>query len=175
MVPTYCTKVKLWPLIKQTQINIHLQSAPWCFNSLPFSLWSHPTISPTLKMCMKALYVFLNKCVLKNWIKTYRAPLYLSHPQTLPNIPHFGLSAPPSGFNTNYHPNTRFWSLKLDFWRVLQIIHFLRSVPHAYEFALYILEKLCSNASMIQHFLSLSNVLLINLSNWRLQLHYIQK
>lgn len=50
----------------------------------------------------------------------------------------------------------------LDFWRVLQIIHFLQSLPLPLVFprALSPLEKLCSDKGWINHFLSLTYSLL---------------
>lgn len=71
---------KLWAQLEQHQTNIPLQSAMWCYDSLPLELKAHPFIGNTIKQCLQA--------TLQTSLTTTESPLtpILGNPKFPPGI-----------------------------------------------------------------------------------------
>lgn len=132
---------KLWTHLEQQFSTIPFHRAPWCFRALPSILKAHPIIGPTLMVC---------QTLCKNLaITTTKSPLYpvLGNPDFLSGLrggPFHSLLD--SGyFQVSHFLNSDSWPsipdlmqldgrFALDFWRTLQLHHFLWTLGSPTEY-----------------------------------------
>lgn len=130
-------EIKLWAQIEQHQSTIPLQTAIWCWDSLPLDLKSHPLIGNTIKQCLQA--------TLQASLTTKESPLtpILGNPkfppginsrqfQTLKDSNYVGASQSVRQDKWPSIPELMdpIGPFKLEFWSAVQIHHFLQTFPN---------------------------------------------
>lgn len=160
---------KLWTLLEQTQSIIPLNRLPWCHNSLPRMLKNHPLIGVTSRICASLFtHAKLTSC---------NSPLrpILGTPDFTPGYldPVFR-SLRERGYSQSSHfsANGRWPTVEelmnpvgqycLDFWRALQLKHYLSTLPapEGTEQTLMTFEALCTEEGTLPHALSVTYHLL---------------
>lgn len=160
---------KLWTQIEQTQCEIHLNRAPWCYTCLPTDIKQHPLIGNTSKICAQIIS--------KSPLSSSNSPLYpiLENPRFLPGVEDvvFRRLGETGRFQASHFSVAGRWytiaelsdpvgPFRLDFLRARQLGHFLHSLkpPVHNEQSLTTLEELCNTSGTITHTLSLTYSLL---------------
>lgn len=148
---------------KQAQSVTPLHRAPWCYSALPMTIKRHPLIGTTTKVC--------SHLISQTSIPSRNFPLLpiLGNPQFEPglhNIIFRGLSD--AGlFQASHFSALERWKtiaeltdtagpFRLDFFRALQLCHFLSHLPPPSDPSqpLITLEGYCTETGVLPHILS---------------------
>lgn len=161
---------KLWPGLEQAQSSALLQRAAWCYKDLPTITRAHPVIGPTLKIGFELFS--------KGKLLAIISPLFpiLGNPQFEPGLRKGNFTAlmEQGIFQASHFLTGEAWptifslttgSLPycLDFWRAVQLRHFLNTLilPSSYGCTLTIFEEYCNGSSVFHQTLSKTYALLV--------------
>lgn len=174
---------KLWTRLEQTQSDIPLNRAPWCYDRLPSTVKTHPLIGVTIRTCA-ALFTRFRLISLVSPLRPilgtpeftpgYTDPVF----QSLRDLKyfqasHFILDGKWPTISELMSPSGPF---HLDFWRAAQLNHFLKTLPspRSFDQTLTTYKTYCSEEDTMPHALSATYQLLITpLDDFRL--HYIDE
>lgn len=154
---------KLWPRLEQSQSNISLIRAPWCYPSISNDMKNHPLVGLTVQICSSLFSKFS--------LTSIHSPLYpiLGNPAFPPGIQDsvFYSLRQDGYFQASHFIIQGNWPslselmdetglFKLDCWRALQLTHFLWSLPSPDKFGqnLTRYETYCSGEGVLPHALS---------------------
>lgn len=158
---------KLWPGQEQAQSSALLQRAAWCYKDLPTITRAHPVIGPTLKIGFELFS--------KGKLSAIISPLFpiLGNPQFEPGLRkgNFMALMEQGIFQASHFLTGEAWptifslttgSLPycLDFWRAVQLRHFLNTLS-SYGRTLTIFEEYCNGSGVFHQTLSKTYALLI--------------
>lgn len=163
---------KIWPKIEQSQCEVPLRRAVWCFGDLSSALKKHPTLGPTLRICSRICSTTL--------LSSVNSPLYpiVGNPRFPPGLQEgpFRKLSDSQCFQASHFiqiatgtwpslpeltsSNDRFC---LDFWSAAQLRHFLNTLPPPDRFqrTLTPLEQLCEGTGPCSHLISQMYALLV--------------
>lgn len=161
---------KLWTQIEQAQSSFPLNRTPWCHADLPFDTRRHPLIGCTISLCA---HLFSRNSL--SHVNSSLRPI-LGNPRFMPGMTDLKFhTLKELGFHQASHFSTAgHWrtltelsdstgQYKLDFFRALQLHHFLNTMnpPNTTDMPLTTLEEICTETGTILHTLSLMYKLLI--------------
>lgn len=161
---------KLWTQIEQAQSSFPLNRTPWCHEDLPFDIRRHPLIGCTISLCA---HLFSQNSlshansslrpILGNPLFTPGMSVLKFHTLRelgLHQASHFSTAG---RWRTLTELSDSSGQYKLDFFRALQLHHFLNTInpPNTTDMPLTTLEEICTETGTILHTLSLMYKLLI--------------
>lgn len=127
------SKSKLWTQLEQTQTEVSLKGAVWCFDQLPSALKSHPIIGATLQtgsLIMRTISSLLKTPLFSQYWATQRSPLDLHKQKTLlaagrDRASHF---LEDGRWPSIQSPTSDTGHYRLPFWKAIRLHHFLHSI-----------------------------------------------